>query len=372
MFFKKMRILRWKILSFIYKKEHYRYKIYMYNHQNKDYILKKYSHFIGRKFSDFGMKTWSDKVREYCLFKYLYIPGIKTYNLGDYIQTIATRNAIDSFDKNVDFQFYDRDSFNFYDKKESICIMQGWFADDYNFLPNERIFPIYIGTHFTKKMQEYFDILNLDFKGFEIGCRDLSTLEYFNKKGANAYFSRCLTLTLPKREINSRQTSIFLVNLNDEIITFLPEYIKKEGIVINQKSIKIQDRILKNEWQKCYKEAQDILGKYALEAKLVVTTALHCAAPCIALGIPVVLIQENDNQEDRFSALRGILKAYSLDDLKNNRINFVPKSLDIENLKEMMISNLKLTLKKNTLNLSKNEEKELDDIRRKIACFRII
>ncbi|EAJ6225618.1 polysaccharide pyruvyl transferase family protein [Campylobacter coli] len=371
MFFKKMRILRWKILSFIYKKEHYRYKIYLYNHQNKDYILKKYSHFIGRKFSDFGMKTWCGKVREYCLFKYLYIPGIKTYNLGDYIQTIATRNAIDSFDKNVDFQFYDRDNFNFYDKKESICVMQGWFADDYSFLPNERIFPIYIGTHFTKRMQEYFDILNIDFKGFEIGCRDLSTLEYFNQKGANAYFSRCLTLTLPKREINSNQTSIFLVNLNDEITTFLPEFIKKEGIAVNQKSIKIQNRVLKNEWQKCYKEAQDILEKYASEAKLVITTALHCAAPCIALGIPVILIQENNNQEDRFSALRGILKVYSLDDLKNNRINFNPGTVDIEILKEMMILNLKLTLKKHISDLNISEKKELDNIRNKIARFKI-
>ncbi len=71
----------------------------MYNHQNKDYILKKYSYFIGRKFFDFDMKTWCDKVREYCLFKYLYILGIKTYNLGDCIQTFATRNAIKLFYK---------------------------------------------------------------------------------------------------------------------------------------------------------------------------------------------------------------------------------------------------------------------------------
>ncbi|EHC1878375.1 polysaccharide pyruvyl transferase family protein, partial [Campylobacter coli] len=254
---------------------------------------------------------------DYCLFKYLYIPGIKAYNLGDYIQTIATRSLIELIDKNAKFHFYNRDSFSLYNKKESICIMQGWFADDYNFLPNERIFPVYIGTHFTKKMQEYFDVLNVDFKDFEIGCRDLSTLDYFNKKGANAYFSRCLTLTLPKREVSAKQNSIFLVNLNHEMSSLLPDFIKKEAIEINQKAIKIKNRNLKNEWQECYKEAQDILEKYASEAKLVITTALHCAAPCIALGIPVILLQEDKVYEDRFSALKGILKPYTFNDLKD-------------------------------------------------------
>ncbi|EGM5722204.1 polysaccharide pyruvyl transferase family protein, partial [Campylobacter coli] len=343
-----------------------RYKIYMYNHQNKNFILKKYSHLINKKFSSFGMKKYPRREEiggDYCLFKYLYIPGIKAYNLGDYIQTIATRSLIELIDKNAKFHFYNRDSFSLYNKKESICIMQGWFADDYNFLPNERIFPVYIGTHFTKKMQEYFDVLNVDFKDFEIGCRDLSTLDYFNKKGANAYFSRCLTLTLPKREVSAKQNSIFLVNLNHEMSSLLPDFIKKEAIEINQKAIKIKNRNLKNEWQECYKEAQDILEKYASEAKLVITTALHCAAPCIALGIPVILLQEDKVYEDRFSALKGILKPYTFNDLKDNRIDFEPKILDIEFLKEMMIKNLKLTLKKHMFTLNKDEEKELNSIR---------
>ncbi|MBR8637901.1 polysaccharide pyruvyl transferase family protein, partial [Campylobacter coli] len=213
---------------------------------------------------------------------------------------------------------------------------------------------------------------NVDFKDFEIGCRDLSTLDYFNKKGANAYFSRCLTLTLPKREVSAKQNSIFLVNLNHEMSSLLPDFIKKEAIEINQKAIKIKNRNLKNEWQECYKEAQDILEKYASEAKLVITTALHCAAPCIALGIPVILLQEDKVYEDRFSALKGILKPYTFNDLKDNRIDFEPKILDIEFLKEMMIKNLKLTLKKHMFTLNKDEEKELNSIRNKIAHFEII
>lgn len=58
MIFKKIRVLKWQILSLIYKKDHYRYKIYMYNHQNKNFILKKYSHLINKKFSSFGMKKY--------------------------------------------------------------------------------------------------------------------------------------------------------------------------------------------------------------------------------------------------------------------------------------------------------------------------
>ncbi|EPU0094445.1 hypothetical protein ACVT3V_000193 [Campylobacter coli] len=58
--------------------------------------------------------------------------------------------------------------------------------------------------------------------------------------------------------------------------------------------------------------------------------------------------------------------------MKDNRIDFEPKILDIEFLKEMMIKNLKLTLKKHMFTLNKDEEKELNSIRNKIAHFEII
>jgi len=60
----------------------------------------------------------------------------------------------------------------------------------------------------------------------------------------------------------------------------------------------------------------------------------------------VILIRNNEEQKQRFSALDGILKVYTLDDFKKNAVNFSPKALDIEPLKEAMLENLKLSILK--------------------------
>ena len=52
-----------------------------------------------------------------------------------------------------------------------------------------------------------------------------------------------------------------------------------------------------------------------------ITSALHCAAPCVAMGIPVLLISLNPAENaNRFSALSGIVESKTLEDLKKSVI----------------------------------------------------
>lgn len=252
--------------------------------------------------------------------------------------------------------------------------MQGWFALTYDFLPPVNVLPVFVGTHLTAASQSFLKHFIARFphyfKNKEVGCRDKFTLEFCQKLGVKSYFSRCLTLTLPKREIKESQNKIFLVNLNNEIKTLLPQALKDNVIEINQKSVNLNSFATFSQ-EFFLKHTEELLNRYKNEAKLIITTALHCAAPCVAMGIPVVLIMDNyKEQMTRFSALEGILPLYSFEDLKQNKIDFNPKNLDIEELKENLLLNLKLSIAK-----AKGEavdENELQNLREKIANFNLL
>ena len=115
-------------------------------------------------------------------------------NLGDYIQSIATKELIG---KNL--TEVDRENLHIYNGPKVSLIMNGWFMQNSNnWPPSNNIIPFFISFHInpvaknnllSKKGIEYFK------KHEPIGCRDLYTQSILEKKGIKAYFSGCLTLT---------------------------------------------------------------------------------------------------------------------------------------------------------------------------------
>ena len=59
------------------------------------------------------------------------------------------------------------------------------------------------------------------------------------------------------------------------------------------------------------KLAQQVLNQYA-KAKLVITSRLHCALPCLALGTPVVLLKRNLEKIPRLAGLYNLVRWGSL------------------------------------------------------------
>ncbi len=222
--------------------------------------------------------------------------------------------------------------------------MQGWFAHSYHFLPPRNILPIFVGTHFTEHIQKYLLYLLACYPRYfdnkTIGCRDLYTLEFCQKLGLKSYFSRCLTLTLPKRTPNPSQNKVFFVGLDDKFLPFIPRDIKAKAEHINQQGY-MPDTLISAHF---FDTAKTLLMRYKNEARLIITSALHCASPCVAMGIPVIFCRQNDEQLTRFSTLSGILPLYTIDDFKNNRVNFAPNAPNIEPLKSAMIENLRLSI----------------------------
>lgn len=294
-------------------------------------------------------------------------------NLGNENQAYATYLATSKAFKDSSVKFYDMDFLNFYNEDPRIVVMQGWFAYSPYFIPSKNLLPLFIGTHLTEFAQtilRYLLVMRPDyFKNSALGCRDLYTLDFARKMGIEAYLSRCFTLTLPKRESSPTQNKVFLVGIKEKLAKFMPESITKDAIYINQQWVEMDNEHYS--WEFYLEKAKDLLNRYKNEAKLVITRALHCAAPCAAMGIPVVLIATNYKENiQRFSALHNILPIYSVEDLKNNKINFSPKELDLENLKQAMILNLRLSaLKLVGENIS---QQELEQVREFIFNFNCV
>src|SRR5262249_33119050 len=56
--------------------------------------------------------------------------------------------------------------------------------------------------------------------------------------------------------------------------------------------------------------AQQLLKLYS-SAKLVITSRLHCALPCVAFGTPVILLRRGIESDPRFAGLRELVPYHS-------------------------------------------------------------
>lgn len=303
----------------------------------------------------------------FVLFNYLYNDGCKSVNLGDYVQTLALKNCLDNVFDNSKYTYFDRDTISKYQGTPSVCIFQGWFSHTYDFMPLQNILPVFIGTHLISKSQTFISRLNRKsgyFKNREVGCRDGFTLDFCQKQNIPSYFSRCLTLTFPKREITDKQNKVFFVDIPEKFLQYIPEEIKNDAVIVKQRNSR---DVIKRNWEDCMQKTDNLLNRYRNEAKLVITSALHCASPCIAMGVPTILIQSAIETKTRFGSLKNIIKTHDLNDFKNGLINFSGYTPDIERLKHLMLKNLELSIAKE-LNQNINED-ELGKIREEIASF---
>lgn len=242
-------------------------------------------------------------------------------NVGDWIQTFAVDELYKAIGiKSEDIIEINRSELAEYSGEKCIVIMQGWFnqLDKKDFFPlSKNLLPVYIGFH-------RLNVSNFnESKETLIGCRDESTYEILKKNGNNVYLSGCLTLTLPKRKKMSCQKETFFVDVPEKLFEYVPKEIMKN-------SHKITHEILNR--RNPEKDSKDLLKMYYERAALVVTSRLHCASPCIAMGIPVILVR--NYFDDRYGWIDKYVKLYTPDLF--NQIDWEPKVIELEEKKAML------------------------------------
>lgn len=283
-------------------------------------------------------------------------------NIGDYIQALASSQFYPRIDG-----FIDRDmELNSYNEEPCKMIMNGWYLHNpLNWPPSDKINPLFVAFHINSTAKDrLLSTESLDYlkKHQPIGCRDLRTMELLQQKGVESYFSGCMTLTLGKKyhsDIKEDKTYIVdpfydgVINFNKSIISIF-EFIKNPFDIIKllkNKGLKIHDgrnlilKFLKTslyyrEYRKIFgrqilidsiyitqdsymyqkqfhsdeerlKEAERLVKLYS-RARLVITSRIHCALPCLGLETPVVYLQKVEDSEASSCRLDGLLDLFNI------------------------------------------------------------
>lgn len=309
----------------------------------------------------------------------------KTKNLGDYVQSISQ----EQFYNHVDYRIEREEMDSFHSDEKVKVIMGAWFmTDPTHFPPSEDIFPLFVSFHMFPKIAEGM----LSPQGIKylkahepIGTRDIKTKEILEEHGIKSYFSSCLTLTLGYKYKNANKTNdIYFVDpvyqfgggKHNNFLKYIDAtllFLKHPGKVLKiQKGFKPEfktslsrisntlDRILMcasfyDAYSKCFSDeilinakhvnhrisivgmtedeifeyTRSLIRSYA-KAKLVVTSRLHCALPCLGVETPVVFVSSDSLEEGKLRGggrLTGNLELMNYARLYNDGVKLISKNL---------------------------------------------
>jgi len=283
---------------------------------------------------------------KYALLKY--DENKRFFNIGDNIQSLAAKQFIPQVDI-----YLNREKLAEYKGEKVKLIMNGWFTHNiHNWIPSKDIEPLFVSFHMNNTAAEaMLTKVGIEYlKRYEpIGCRDQYTVDILKEKGIDAYFTGCLTTTLDSYKIDDSQRGddIYIVDplysyprkkkvfynfkwiiksilngdtfklnkKNKHLKNFISETLLKNAIYINQEP---PSNTYSTEEK--FEMAEDLLKKYA-KAKLVITSRIHCALPCLALGTPVIFVNGFDSFVDT-SRFDGIIDLFNRVDIDSQTGNF--------------------------------------------------
>ena len=281
--------------------------------------------------------------------------GVAANNIGDYIQALAASQFLPRVDG-----FIDREQLRVYDGGPCKVIMNGWYMHDPSqWPPSIAIDPLFVAFHMNlsaKDMMLSDEGINYLRAHQPIGCRDKYTESLLKAKGIDAYFSGCLTLTLGQKfKSSQKEEKCYVVDPKipssksiKEItrdIFFLFRHYKKVLVVTNKlySTVSFKNQRLASRFLRTYsefvdlltlveseyihqqdsrytkgfdkdedrlKEAERLVHLYA-QARMVITSRIHCALPCLGLETPVVFVHKDNTDEISRCRFDGILELFN-------------------------------------------------------------
>jgi Polysaccharide pyruvyl transferase len=281
------------------------------------------------------------------------------YNEGDYIQSIAAAQFLPEIEAMAS-----RERLDTYSGDLLSIILNGWFMHEpQHWPPSEKIDPLFVSFHINKpyarQMLSAQGVAYL--KEMEpIGCRDYYTMKILQEQGIEAYYTGCLTLTLDdtfKREASSIGNDILMVDvahavptlelfmrtswrnqishiIRGNILRMRTRQLIRDHMVekcrvsaIPTNAIELQNSKSGNfiDHVKRFATARERLELYRT-AKLVITSRIHCALPCLAMGTPVIFVKSGQTSPSNLLRFHGILDFMNVVDLDGDMRKFGFKS----------------------------------------------
>jgi hypothetical protein len=229
-----------------------------------------------------------------------------TSNLGDDIQTLA---AIQHFKHDEPVKFVNRDMLAKYRGPDDRVILNGWWAHETAaaWPPPKQLKCLPTSMHIQAKSRPHFSCeysRRWMADHGPIGARDTETFQWLMDHEINAYHSACMTLTFPNPGYDLRERSgIIFCDLTPAIenMAGIKPTLKTTHKVIGAAKSSVKER---------HRLANELLYQYS-SARLVVTTRLHAALPCAAMGTPVICIGEGP----RYSGMGAFITMVPKSDL---------------------------------------------------------
>jgi len=257
-------------------------------------------------------------------------------NLGDYFQSMAVLNLYHNLGIDErEIVSVKRTEIARYAGEEALLPMQGFFLHFKGaeiFPVSPKLTPVFFGFH-CLSLADRKHIKRLP-DGLWIGCRDEPTYRAMKRLGKSAYVSGCLTITLPKREREPENGKVFLIDAPKGIEEYMPKELREKAVRGTQ-AFYWDDGMPDDETFAALTAASEArLRQYRDEAALVVTTRLHVASPCIAMGIPVILAR--NYFDERYAWIDRYLPLYTPD--KFGEIDWNAKAPDLERAKTLVFN----------------------------------
>ena len=253
------------------------------------------------------------------------------WNIGDYIQPFAVKELYIKMgiaEENI-IKISEDDLITY--QGEYLVVLMNMYGGLVKLEFSPYVIPVFCGFNFAGYISNNLkDILK---KNEPIGCRDEQTLENMRESGIEAFLSGCITITLDKRKHEPEKGKVFLIDTPESLEQFIPEDMLPNKVEISHIIDKFSMPFDEQEIGEAYELSKKRLEIYKKEAKLVVTGRLHCAAPCLAMGIPVIVVKKN--RDINMGWFDKFVHIYTEDEFE--RIDWNVKVADIEEFKKQVI-----------------------------------
>lgn len=232
--------------------------------------------------------------------KYGIIIHKKTANFGDDIQSYAAARQLPGVDYVLDREHLD--TFAEISKEPVAVIMAAWWMwQKWNWPPADNIIPLMTSMHINNDdiwhgaspvSDEWTKGIGGEYlKAYgPLGARDLFSLDFFRERGIDAYFSGCITLTLPRQKQTADAGSyICLVDLDKQVEDRIQKLVQGTDLKIVKMSHNCKNSNLEEDWPARVEKVEKYLTLYQ-NARCVITRRLHVSLPCLAMEVPVLAI----------------------------------------------------------------------------------
>lgn len=232
--------------------------------------------------------------------KYGLLYNENNINIGDDIQALATSYFLPHIDYMIDRENIDR--FQSENNEPVAVIMNAWYMwHKWHWPPSRCIVPDMVGFHYADHQlakqpgspikYEFLTGIGGDYlRAYgPVGTRDYFTRDQLQANGIDAYFSGCITLTLPQMPKKDLGRYICLVDVDKRVANKIQKQMKNSGIEVRVMTHN-KKRNPSEPWEERQEKIKERLTIYQ-NAICVVTKRLHCALPCLAMQVPVFLVK---------------------------------------------------------------------------------